>query len=88
MSRTRTVTVRLDDLELMELRKLPGENDAARLRTLLHAKGAQSGFAAEVAATVRQAVTVAVAMDGDRTRKVLLELAKQLNQILQPGSAG
>lgn len=54
MARGRTVTVRLDDVELLQLRKLPGGSDASRLRTLLHASGGTDGLAVKIAEVVQQ----------------------------------
>lgn len=55
--RSRTVTVRLDEAELQQLRKLPGDSDAARLRILLHSTGATEGLAATIAEGVRKSLS-------------------------------
>jgi len=80
--RVRLVTVRLDDSELAELRKQPGESDAARLRSLLHGRGLNDDLSATISAEVNRRLTVAVATDGAITRKVVMNLAEQINKLL------
>jgi len=73
--RGRTVTVRLDEIELQQLRKLPGDSDAARLRTLLHATRASDGLAIKIAETVQRDI----ALDFQETQR----LVKAIGPILQ-----
>jgi len=75
MARGRTVTVRLDDAELRQLRKLPGDSDAARLRTLLHATGATDGLAAKITESIQRGI----APDFQETQR----LVKAIGPILQ-----
>lgn len=73
--RTKPVTVRLDPDELQQLRKLPGDSDAARLRTLLHTTGATDGLAAKIAGTIQKSM----AQDHQETQR----LVKAIGPILQ-----
>ncbi|MGH8398114.1 MAG: hypothetical protein ACRETA_07690 [Gammaproteobacteria bacterium] len=77
MARARLITVRLDDVELAALRKLPGENDAARLRTLLHANGATDGLAAKIADEVSEKLKA----DVEETQRLIRALGPLLDQM-------
>lgn len=75
MTRGKVVSVRLDDAELAQLRKLPGDGDAGRLRTLLHATGATDGLAARIAEITQQGLSP----DFQETQR----LVKAIGPILQ-----
>lgn len=77
MVRGKVVSVRLDDAELQQLRKLPGGSDAARLRTLLHATGATDGLAARIAETVQKGV----ATDQQETQRLIRAIGPILQDV-------
>lgn len=81
-SRDRLVTVRFDEEELAELRKQPGETDAARLRSLLHAQGLQASLVAAISADVTKRLTNVIVADGKHTRDTVLGLAQQIQKLL------
>ena len=79
MASGKAVTVRLDDDELQQLRKLPGDSDAARLRTLLHATGATDGLALKIAEAVRNGLSP----DFQETQKLVRAVVPPLKQIYE-----
>jgi len=57
-SSKKTITVRLSLEELAEIRKIPGDSSAARLRTLIHSAGAMDGLADKIATEVSKHMAV------------------------------
>jgi len=76
MERQKMVTVRLDAEEIAALRKLPGDNDAMRLRSLIHAGGATDRLTQTIAATVIEKLAGGEA----ETQRLIKALGSLLNQ--------
>lgn len=86
MTRGKVVSVRLDDAELAQLRKLPGDGDAGRLRTLLHATGATDGLALKIAEAVQQRLSLDIQATQGLVRAVgpiLEQMYKKLSEQIQ-----
>ena len=61
------ISVRLNRDELNALRRAPGENDSARVRTLIHA----------------QALHELVVLDGNKTRGLITKLSTQIKNVME-----
>lgn len=64
--RTYQVNVRLTRQERDALRRVPGDTDAARLRSLIHARALVNVVAEQVD------------LDGEKTRQLIVELSRRL----------
>lgn len=70
MSRATVISVRLTREELVALRRIPGDTDGARLRSLIHARALVDAVSDEVNSTVNA--------DGEKTRRLIIELSRRL----------
>lgn len=88
---SKQIGIRLNPDELVALRRVPGDNDSVRIKTLIRNQGIASGLATEISKTVVASLTAMLGetevrlctkIDDVHPAPVIRKLAEQLNPIL------
>lgn len=88
---SKQIGIRLNHEELQALRRIPGESDSARVRSLIHNQGITSGFATEITAALMAAVSekldqtesrLSMKINGVQVEPLFRKLVELLNPIL------